>query len=98
MSGTCVSCHEPIVWAMVRKLDGNYSRMPLDADPAPNGNLAVYRDHLGALKARTLKKGEEPDKYERRGVSHFAICKHADRHRKGPDGLPRNVIPLRRHA
>jgi hypothetical protein len=83
---------------MVRRQDGRYSRMPLDADPAPDGNLAVYRDHLGALKARTLKKGEEPDLYERRGKSHFATCKHADRFRKRADGLPKNVIPLRRKA
>jgi hypothetical protein len=94
--GTCVACAEPIVWAMVRKLDGSYSRMPIDVDPAPDGNLAIYRDHLGAIKARTLKKGEEPDQYERRGKTHFATCKHRDRFRKRADGLPQNVIPFRR--
>lgn len=95
-TGSCEACHEPIVWAQVRTKAGLYSTMPIDLDPAPNGNLAVYKDHLSRLKARTLRKGEEPEPYERRAVSHFATCPHRDRFRKKANGLPANVIPINR--
>lgn len=89
-AGICASCQQDVLWAKTSQ----GKRMPIDPEPRPDGNLAVYRDHLGQLRTRVLSKGYEPESYERRGISHFATCPHADRHRRKADGLPGNVVDL----
>lgn len=91
-AGRCEACQADIFWARLP----SGKRMPLDPARRDDGNVAVYRDHLGGLRARVLKAGERPDTHEWLALPHFATCKHADRFRKGPDGVPRNVVPLRR--
>lgn len=88
--GTCSSCGGEVLWA--RTVHGK--RMPLDPAPRADGNLAIYRDHLGRIRVRVLGKSETPEPYETRGVAHFATCPYADRHRAKADGLPGNVIRL----
>lgn len=97
-AGRCASCGADVFWAITPA----GKRMPVDPNPVPDGNVAIYRDHLGALRARVLRAGEQPSAYERRGVAHFATCPHADRHRTrtttGPAGepvtVPGNVVTL----
>lgn len=90
----CTSCERPIYWAITE----NAKRQPIDAEPDPAGNLAVYRDALGVLRSRVLGDGEQPEPWEKRAMPHHATCTHADEHRRGrrkaPKQLPPNVIRL----
>lgn len=86
----CESCSRDILWAVT----GKGKRMPIDPQPRGDGNLAVYRDVHGSLRARVLKKGEQLESYERPAMPHWATCPYADRHRKKPNGLPGNVVDL----
>lgn len=63
-------CRAKILWA--RMASGK--SMPLDYDPDPEGNVAVYRDASGVVVGRVLKAGEERDAHERTHMSHFATC------------------------
>lgn len=78
LSATCGSCDAAIVWALLP----SGKRMPLDATPAPDGNIAARRDANGDLHARVLKAGDEPADGERRGTSHFSTCPNAAAHRR----------------
>ncbi len=68
---TCKSCGAEIFWA---KTTGG-KNMPLDANPAMNGNIALDGD-----TARVV----EPDMgaLDARYTSHFATCPAASQHRK----------------
>lgn len=79
MADVCRSCRAPIVWAVTA--DGK--RMPLDAVPAADGNLAARRMPDGTLQVRVLT-ADLPDvaDSERPAISHFASCPDADRHRR----------------
>jgi hypothetical protein len=70
------SCRARIRWAVTET--GN--RIPLDADPVDDGNLAARKDG-DTIRVRTLGTGELADG-ELRFVSHFASCPHAAGHRK----------------
>lgn len=103
-TGTCAKCHEPIAWAVTVK----GKRQPIDAERYDrddhHANLAVYFDAAKVLKARTLKRGEDPYGYESRAMPHFATCKAArdpepvtvgfDVLTKRPAGLPAGVVPF----
>lgn len=78
MSATCGSCDAPIVWAKTSK----GALMPIDAQPADDGNLAVHRDDQGELHARVLKAGDSTAEWEKRGTSHWATCPNAEQHRR----------------
>lgn len=90
-AGICSSCKADIMWART----SHGKRMPIDPEPRPEGNLAVYRDHMGQIRARTLGEGQEPETYERRAMPHFATCPNIDRDRKKTDGTPDNVVDIR---
>lgn len=80
MTARCGSCKADIVWAITVATG---KRIPLDAQPSEDGNVAVHRDQVnGELIARVLKDGEQTGPWEHRGVSHFATCPNADQHRK----------------
>lgn len=81
-AGECRSCGAEIKWAVTSK-----SRIPLDPEPAPNGNVRVAPSRAvpGELFASVLAgdklavaRAEGEDLY----LSHFATCPHANRHRK----------------
>lgn len=64
----CRSCGDPILW--VKTVNGY--RMPLDAEPAENGNIVLLD---GVAHVRKDQTGP-------RYLSHFATCIHAASHRK----------------
>ena len=76
----CRSCHAEIDWA---GLEGG-GPIPIDRASAgdPKGNLAIRRIEHGTLRARYLRKGEQPQAGEVRGISHFATCPDAPAWRK----------------
>jgi hypothetical protein len=72
----CQSCHAPIRWVRTEK----GKRMPLDADPCPDGNIVLV-DGV----AHVMKQEELGDMFFRPGQrfkSHFATCAHAASHRR----------------
>jgi len=73
MSSRCSSCDAPIIWAVT---DAG-KRMPLDAEPAPDGNVVLTRVG-GQARAR---KGSEFGPNMPRHKSHFATCPNANQHR-----------------
>lgn len=73
----CGSCGAPIFWAQTE----SGRSMPVDATPVLDGNVVLY-DHGGSIRARVLKKGEEPRPGEKRRTSHFQTCPHAPQHRR----------------
>ena len=76
MSGSrCKSCDAAILWA-VSAVTGK--RMPLDADPVPDGNLLL--DAEGKIHVLTADAATVPG--VKRYVSHFATCPQADDWRK----------------
>lgn len=76
MNGRCRAkvCGAEIVFA--RTAMGK--SMPLDiaryADDDELANVALFRDAGGNMVARVLRKGEQPEPYERRAMPHFATC------------------------
>jgi hypothetical protein len=75
----CRSCGALVRWAV---MPGG-KRMPLDADPSPEGTIALHSDGVQAAvlsrKDLTFLNAEER---ERLYVSHFATCPNAARHRR----------------
>lgn len=79
-------CAQPIVFAVVASQRGKPSRMPLDPDPNPEGNVACFRDGGGRLVGRVLAKDQQPVAYEKRYMPHFATCKAPAEHRRRKPG------------
>lgn len=75
----CRSCAAPIWWAVTEPAG---KAIPLNNGVSPDGNLAVWRDQSGNLRARALVLDEEPAEHERRAVAHFATCPEAKAHRR----------------
>jgi len=90
--GVCSLCRRPVIWATTV-----YEKsIPLDPEPDPDGNQAVYRDVSGALRTRQLKKGQEAQPFEKLHMVHIASCP-ARRRPTSPVPLPSNVIPINRN-
>lgn len=70
ISGVCRECGEEFLWARTRK--GRL--MPVDPQPRTDGNLAIYRDLHGQLRARVVTADEPLQTYERPGMAHAATC------------------------
>jgi hypothetical protein len=73
----CRSCQAIIIWA--RTFDD--TRMPLDAEPCPEGNVRLFGDG----RARVLTNDERFAAIEcgqRLYRSHFATCPNAKAHRR----------------
>ncbi|MFF9269126.1 hypothetical protein EF913_28445 [Streptomyces sp. WAC04189] len=68
----CDDCLERIRWAITV----NGRRQAINADPDPEGNLAVHRDGTGTLKVRVLTK-ERPtlEHAEWQAKPHIATCR-----------------------
>lgn len=73
----CRSCGAPITWAIT----DNGKRIPLDAEPAPNGNLILV-DGV----ARTPRIDDDVPFLQY--VSHFATCPNAQQHRRSRTKSP----------
>jgi hypothetical protein len=68
----CPSCYAPIRWTVTAAA----RRLPVDAEPSTDGNLAVYTDGTGRVRSRALTK-ERPtlEHNEWQAMPHFATCK-----------------------
>lgn len=74
----CRSCGRPIIWTITSK----GKRMPVDAEPSPDGNVALDEGPDGAVRASVT--GPAPGLIpEPRYTSHFATCPEAARWRRG---------------
>ncbi len=80
MSAKCSTCGAPIRWAMGH----NGKRIPLDAEPAPNGNVRIAPSNLPDVGTwATYVTRESPAAPgEVLYLSHFATCPDAKTHRK----------------
>lgn len=78
----CRTCGAPIIWATVRK---SGKRMPLDATPDPDGNVALRADGTCEVWGATIRLSLDEAVIAERGATwhraHFAVCPNADRHR-----------------
>lgn len=75
----CRSCGAEIFWAET----AGGKRMPVDADPVPDGNVIVEDRPGDGLRATVLEPGALmlDDPGLPRYVSHFATCPNASQHR-----------------
>ena len=69
----CRSCSEPVYWCVT----GTGAAMPVNVAPTPTGNLSLRWNG-----ERVLAVYVDEHFQGIRRVSHFATCKHADKHRK----------------
>lgn len=93
----CRECQREVIWA--RTVPAGKA-MPLDPERRrpddPDANVAVYRDHLGVLRARVLSADARPEPYEWLAMPHFATCPKRLTHRDARAGRLRDegVIPF----
>ncbi len=79
-NSTCKSCGARIVWCRTRE----GKRMPVDAEPHPEGNLVIDANQ----QAHVLTRDELLPGAANRFRSHFATCPHAAGHRKAAKAEP----------
>lgn len=79
-ASTCRSCGAPIVWAVT---EATGARIPIDAEPAPDGNLRVRPGEppKAAVVGATIDL-LDPEDDGTRYLSHFVTCPNADEHRR----------------
>lgn len=91
----CRDCSADIVWAISEK----GRRIPLDPERRDRGDdaapLAVYRDHLGSLRARVPSADRPIAQHEWRAMPHFATCPPRVAARDAQAGRIPNVVPIR---
>lgn len=69
-------CRADILWLV---LDTG-KRMPVDAAPNDDGNVAAMRNVTGTWLGHVLRAGEAPTPGERKYMPHFATCQaHIER-------------------
>jgi len=74
---SCESCHKPVIWAVTVKA----KRMPVNAEPEPDGNVALdFRPGMDPL-ARILTVTRQFGVKNLR-KSHFADCPQAAKWRR----------------
>ena len=73
----CRSCGAEIAWYVTV----NHKRIPLDAEPSPDGNLIV-EDSMEPHMAMFTSAGPGEDLGTPRYTSHFATCPNAAQHRR----------------
>lgn len=81
---TCRSCGAPISWAFTLK----GKRLPMDPDPAENGNVILPIDEDGlplpAIVFRDAEDAMDGFPGANRYLSHFVTCPNAGAHRRKP--------------
>lgn len=70
----CKSCGKPMVWYDTRS--GNV--MPLDPEPAEDGNIVIINGVAHTLRGDLFEEKHDGPRYK----SHFATCEFAAKHRK----------------
>ncbi|WP_219512830.1 hypothetical protein [Nonomuraea ceibae] len=80
-------------------------RMPVDAEPHPDGNQAVYRDGTGRWRSRSLsgRDARPPEHLESTYKPHVAACprrvvQQAIPGLPAPRPRPRRRAPVRRYT
>ena len=76
----CRSCGAAVLWAMTR----NAKRMPIDAQPVPEGNM-VLTLKAGPPQALLVEKfyaDKHTEPGRNRYTSHFSTCPNAQEHRR----------------
>lgn len=69
---TCDRCDAHIIWTITA---ARRQRMAVDAEPAADGNTAVYTDDLGRNRSRALADGRTTLEHaEWRAKPHAATC------------------------
>jgi len=71
----CKSCGARIIWTLTMK----GKRMPVDADPVENGNIALVEGE-NVVTSTVVEPARVPGVLLY--VSHFATCPNAAQHRK----------------
>ena len=74
MTARCRSCDAPIIWAVTK----NDKRMPVDAEPAENGNVELVDQ--GRVK-RAIVHAQPSFGSGPLYLSHFVTCPEAETHR-----------------
>lgn len=75
----CRSCHAPIEWAVT----DSGKRIPLDMDPAPDGNLEpINKLPDGTLVVAVVPLAAAIPAHDDRRISHFVTCPQADNWRR----------------
>jgi hypothetical protein len=80
VSERCSGCGKTIFWAV----SVNGSRMPIDDDPSPHGNVlvTVSRSNPDDKKCVVLAHGAPPPPGRNLYTSHFSTCPKAGQFRK----------------
>ncbi|WP_293784159.1 hypothetical protein [uncultured Aeromicrobium sp.] len=76
----CKKCRNPILF--VTNQDTG-RRIPVDAVPDEDGNVAATTNVLSELVGRVLRKDEQPPHGWQVYMPHHATCRYSDRRRKG---------------
>lgn len=84
MSAACISCDAPVLWAI---MSSTGSRMPLDPEPKPDGNIALIEPVIvGEAPLAIVIRPSQLEAARRLNAhlyrSHFASCPYAARHRR----------------
>jgi hypothetical protein len=77
----CRSCQAPILWTSIVTPDGPVRKMPVDAEPYLNGNVAL-EERDGFLLARYVNGDAAGELY----ISHFQTCHDRKKWRNGEHG------------
>lgn len=70
VSQRCSRCQAPIVWA---RTDGGKA-MPVDLLEDLAGNVGIFVDGAGTVRARVITSERPVEPHERLHVPHFATC------------------------
>lgn len=91
---SCRDCRGHIRWALT--LDSK--RMPFDAEPSSEGNLAVFLGAAhGGLLCRVITASEPLLDGEVQCMPHFATCSARRNAQRPPTSLPAGVVSLNAH-
>jgi hypothetical protein len=71
----CKKCQAEILWATT----SNGKAIPVDAEIAAGGNIALEIDDVGMLRARVVRPAGDVEAYQ----SHFVLCPAAEYFRAG---------------
>jgi len=92
-NGRCRRCGAPVLLAVTAA--GRLQ--PLNPQPDPAGNVAVYRNAAGSWRARVPNKALPALPYERIHMPHHATCKPPATVTPGPAQFPAGVVSLAEH-
>ena len=84
----CKSCGARILWAVTPA----GKKIPLDAEPHPDGNIAIsHAREWAPILASVVKPGSQDGLRK----THFATCPNSVQHRKKQPGVGERLVKLR---